>query len=104
MNQKRMEEGRMRWNTFLDVKSFAEEGRNAIRHHTSSLAPHDRALLQQVVGMGGTEEGFLYGGFTVSTGLRAALRSLGTSTTYRSRSSSITRQRRHFPSMTSLLI
>jgi SAM-dependent methyltransferase len=63
----------------INLKSFAAECKTAIQRHSSSLTPHDRALLQQVVGLGGTEEGFLYGGFTGSVGIRAALRTLGKS-------------------------
>src|SRR5919108_2971591 len=51
--------------------------KRALKRHSASFTPHDRALLQQVVGEGGTETGYLYGGFTVAMGLRAALHSIG---------------------------
>ena len=41
------------------------------------MAPRESSLLQQVVGAGGTPEGYLYGGFTTSVGLRGILMLIG---------------------------
>ncbi len=56
------------------------ELRNALARHILSSTPRDRDLLQQVVGAGGTEQGYLYGGFVTATGIRAALRAIGRET------------------------
>src|SRR5215475_1045525 len=58
-------------------KKLARECLTVIRRRTLSSTPHDKTLLQQVVGKNGDEKGFLYGGFTVSVGIRAALRTIG---------------------------
>ncbi len=42
------------------------------------MCPQDNQLLQHVVGNGGNAEGYLYGGFTASVGIRATLQALGT--------------------------
>ena len=41
------------------------------------LTPRERTLIQQTVGSGGTAEGYLYGGLTTATGLRAVLDHIG---------------------------
>src|SRR5213596_2342866 len=63
--------------TAIVLKAFARECRRAVLAHSSALSPSDHRLLQQVVGPGGDEAGYLYGGLTTSMGIRAVLRLLG---------------------------
>jgi len=64
--------------TLRDAK-LAKECLRALKAHTSSLGPRNRQLIQQIVGMGGTEQGYFYGGFTVSAGIRSAIHAIGKS-------------------------
>src|SRR5436190_1400792 len=64
------------------ITSLSAECRKSINRHsmvTSVTSPQDRQLLEQVVGNGGNAEGYLYGGFTATVGVRAALKAIGTS-------------------------
>lgn len=53
------------------------ECRQTLLRHSAAITPQDRRLLQQVVGTGGTAEGYVYGGFTANVGIRAALHAFG---------------------------
>jgi SAM-dependent methyltransferase len=59
-------------------RQLADECRQALlAQYSDAISPEDAALLQQVVGAGGTAEGYLYGGWTTAVGLRAVARTLG---------------------------
>jgi SAM-dependent methyltransferase len=56
--------------------TLAQECLGAMRNQMMK-GPEDGQLLQQVVGMGGSVDGYLYGGLTASLGIRALLMHLG---------------------------
>jgi SAM-dependent methyltransferase len=61
----------------FSARSVGRECRLALGRHTFRAFPNDAKLLQWVVGPDGDEEGYFYGGFKVSFGIRAALRLVG---------------------------
>src|SRR5437870_5387713 len=63
----------------IDSPLLHRECIRALASHRLS-APTNQELLQQVVGPGGTPSGYLYGCFTVSLGVRAALQFIGSRT------------------------
>jgi ankyrin repeat protein/SAM-dependent methyltransferase len=66
------------FNYFLQsAPVFGQELKHALDCQRSFIAPGDNDLLQQVVGKGGDDDGYLYGGVTVAAGLRAALNAIG---------------------------
>jgi SAM-dependent methyltransferase len=60
-------------------KMLFKECLRSVKSQVSSSGPRDRQLLDQIVGPGGTQQGYLSGGFVVSVGIRAALHAVSRS-------------------------
>jgi SAM-dependent methyltransferase len=59
------------------ARRLFETARKALSAHEQQFVPQDQSVLNLVTGAGGNPTGYLYGGLTVSLGIRAILQHLG---------------------------